>query len=68
MGVAGAALATVLAQAVSVVLCLAVTKKRGLPFRFEMNFIRFNRKIILKILLLVPRSRCRSCWSVFHFW
>ena len=52
MGVAGAALATVLAQAVSVVLCLAVTKKRGLPFRFEMNFIRFNRKIILKILRL----------------
>ena len=52
MGVAGAALATVLAQAVSVVLCLFVTKKRGLPFEFDADCVRFRRPVILRILRL----------------
>ncbi|MGN0974386.1 MAG: MATE family efflux transporter, partial [Gemmiger sp.] len=34
MAAAGAALATVLAQAISVVLCLALIRRRGLPFAF----------------------------------
>ena len=42
LGVAGAALATVLAQAVSVVLCLLVTKIKGLPFSFSRRDIRFH--------------------------
>ena len=42
LGVAGAALATVLAQAVSVVLCLLVTKTKGLPFSFSRRDIRFH--------------------------
>lgn len=43
MGVAGAAIATVMAQAVSVVLSLAIIKRRPLPFRFTRNSIRFHR-------------------------
>jgi hypothetical protein len=46
MGVAGAALATVLAQAVSVILCIIVVKKRGLPFAFSRENIRFNKTAI----------------------
>lgn len=42
----GAALATVLAQAISVLLCVLVVKKRGLPFSFSQKDIRFDRQII----------------------
>ena len=52
MGVAGAALATVLAQAVSVALCLLVTKRRGLPFPFSRRDIRFDRANISRMLRL----------------
>lgn len=52
MGVAGAALATVLAQAVSVVLSLLFTKQRGLPFSFSPQFIRFHPKHTARILRL----------------
>lgn len=52
MGVAGAALATVLAQAVSVVLCVAVTRRHGLPFHFDKADIRFDRAVILRVLRL----------------
>lgn len=43
MGVAGAAIATVMAQAVSVVLSLAIIKRRSLPFHFTKKSIRFHR-------------------------
>lgn len=43
MGVAGAAIATVMAQAVSVVLSLAIIKRRPLPFHFTKKSIRFHR-------------------------
>ena len=52
LGVAGAALATVLAQAVSVVLCLLVTKIKGLPFSFSRRDIRFNPRHTGRILRL----------------
>ena len=46
MAAAGAALATVLAQAFSVVLCLAVLKRRGgLPVQFEKKHLRLRRRI-----------------------
>lgn len=45
----GAALATVLAQAFSVILCLFIIRKRGLPFAFTKENIRFNINIVLKI-------------------
>lgn len=52
MGAAGAALATVMAQAVSVVLSLLIIRKRPLPFRFKRSDICFEKKNILKILSL----------------
>ena len=52
MGASGAALATVLAQAVSVVLSLFLIKKRGVPFVFSKKHIRLNRTIAVRILKL----------------
>ena len=44
MGAAGAAIATVAAQAVSVIISLAVIRKRQLPFEFSRKFIRFDKE------------------------
>lgn len=52
MGVAGAAIATVMAQAVSVVLSLAIIKRRPLPFRFTKKSIRFHRGQTSQIIRL----------------
>ena len=52
MGVAGAALATVLAQAVSVGLSLLFTRRKGLPFSFSRRFIRFHPRHTGRILRL----------------
>lgn len=48
----GAAIATVAAQAVSVICSFLIIKKRGLPFLFTRKNIRFHKSIIRKILLL----------------
>lgn len=52
MGAAGAAIATVLAQAVSVILSFLIIKKRPLPFTIRRSDISFGKKNILKILSL----------------
>lgn len=52
MGAAGAALATIIAQALSVVLSLIIIKKRGLPFPFSRKHIHFNHQIAGRILKL----------------
>lgn len=52
MGVAGTAIATVLAQAVSVVLSLFFTAKKGMPFPFHLKDIRFHRQFTRHILTL----------------
>lgn len=54
MGAAGAALATVLAQAVSVIVSFLIIRKRraSLPFEFARADIRFQGKIIAKELKL----------------
>ena len=52
LGVAGAALATVLAQAASVVLSLVFTARRGLPFMFSRRDIRFDPRYTGRILRL----------------
>lgn len=43
--VAGAALATVMAQAVSVILSLLIIRKRKIPFSVKREYIRFNPEI-----------------------
>ena len=50
MQAAGAALATVLAQAFSVGLCIVIVKKRGMPFSFSRKNIKFDKEIIGKIV------------------
>lgn len=52
LGVAGAALATVLAQGISVALSLLFTARRGLPFPFSRADIRFEGGNIAMILRL----------------
>lgn len=52
MDVAGAAIATVAAQAVSVLLSLLIIRKRALPFSFSKKDIRFDRRLIGKIVKL----------------
>ncbi|MBQ9061808.1 MAG: MATE family efflux transporter [Eubacterium sp.] len=52
MGSAGAAIATVGAQAVSVILSLLIISRKQLPFTFSRRQIRFNRKIISHIFRL----------------
>jgi len=52
MGAAGAALATVLAQGVSVVLCLMLVKRRGLPFTFGRKNFRRNRPVMRHMVRL----------------
>ena len=54
MNVAGAALATVLAQAVSVVLSLVIIRKQELPFTMTRKDLRFNREIPKFLLLGAP--------------
>lgn len=50
MGAAGAALATVLAQAASVFFSIIIIRRKELPFAFSVKDIRFNGIYIKKIL------------------
>ena len=52
LGAMGAALATILAQALSVVVSTIVITKKPLPFSFKKEYIRFDRKIIAQQLKL----------------
>lgn len=52
MGAAGAALATVFAQASSVLISFALIRRRRLPFEFSRGLIRFNGALIGKEIKL----------------
>lgn len=52
MGVAGAALATVLAQMLSVMISFFVIRKRQLPFAMNRQMLSFKGKVIRRILSL----------------
>lgn len=54
MNVAGAALATVLAQAVSVILSLIIIRKQKLPFTMRREDICFNHEIKTFVILGAP--------------
>ncbi len=49
MGAAGAALATVFAQAVSVMISLLILRRKPLPFRLERKDLRFDGSVIRKV-------------------
>lgn len=50
LGAAGAAIATVAAQAFSVALSLLIVRKRGLPFRFGTEHLKFDKQLVIRIL------------------
>ena len=52
MGAAGAALATIFAQAISVVCSFYLIGKKNLPFAFSKQYIRFDPACLKKILLV----------------
>ncbi|MCI5753789.1 MAG: MATE family efflux transporter [Clostridiales bacterium] len=54
MDVAGAAIATVAAQALSVVFALLVVRRRKLPFPLTRRHIRFNRQVRLFLKMGAP--------------
>ncbi len=54
MDVAGAAIATILAQAVSVILSIFIIKKKQLPFEFSLKNIGFNSEVVKFIKLGAP--------------
>ena len=54
LNVAGAAIATVAAQAVSVILSLLIIRKQKLPFEFHSNFIRLGSEIKNVLVIGTP--------------
>lgn len=50
MAATGAAIATVMAQAISVILSLVIIKKRGTPFEFSRESIKFHKNLTSKII------------------
>ncbi len=50
MGVIGVAIATIFAQAISVILSILIIKKRGMPFEFSHKNIKFHKANTIKIL------------------
>lgn len=54
MNVAGAAIATVAAQAVSVVLSLVIIKRRSVPFKVERRYLNFGSEIPKFVKLGLP--------------
>lgn len=52
MGMVGAAIATIVAQVVSVILSLALIKKKGLPFPFTKENMRWDKGIAANVIKL----------------
>lgn len=52
IGTTGAALATVAAQFISVIISLVLISKKTLPFKLDKSCFKFNREIIKKIIFI----------------
>ena len=52
LGAMGAALATILAQAISVIVSILIIIKKPLPFTFKKEYICFNRRLLMQELRL----------------
>ena len=52
LGVSGAAIATILAQAISVIISLGVIKRKELPFKLSRDKIKMNPLMVKRILVL----------------
>lgn len=52
MGTTGAALATVAAQFISVIISLVLISKKTLPFKLDKSCFKFNKEVIKKIIFI----------------
>ncbi len=64
MDVAGAAIATVIAQAISVVLSLLIIRRQKLPFTIRLKDIRFNDEIMQILRIGAPLALSETLTSV----
>lgn len=67
MGANGAAVATVIAQAFSVLLSVVIIKKNGLPFEFKKVYIRWNKKYVKGIIKIGAPTALQLVLSNFSF-
>lgn len=67
MGANGAAIATVIAQASSVLISVIVIAKKGLPFNFEKSSIYYNKKYIKNIIKIGIPSALQIVLTNFSF-
>ena len=67
MGATGAAIATVIAQAISVLMSLMVVMKRGLPFEFNRKYITFDLTYFLNVLKIGIPSALQMLLSGLSF-
>ena len=66
LGAVGAAFATILAQAISVIFCLLMIKKR-LPFALHKENMKFQNRIALSVLKLgLPVALLRMCTEISY--
>ena len=66
LNVIGAAIATVAAQAVSVVLSLVIIRKQKLPFEFHSNFVRLGSEIKAMLVIGTPLA-LQDCLTNLSF-
>lgn len=64
---AGAAIATISAQALSVIISLLIIRKKELPFPFAKDNIRFHRELILKTIKLGAPIALQDCLVTLSF-
>lgn len=67
MGADGAAIATVIAQASSVVLSLIIIKKNGVPFEFDKSYIKWDKKYVNNIIKIGAPTALQLVLSNFSF-
>ena len=61
MGAAGAAIATVAAQGLSVLISFLIIRRRGLPFPFTPGYVRLDRKIAADTLKMGSPIALQDC-------
>lgn len=67
MGANGAAVATVIAQAFSVLLSVVIIKKKGLPFDFKKSYIKWDKEYVNGIIRIGSPTALQLVLSNFSF-
>ena len=67
LGALGAALATVLAQGISTLLCILYLKRNDFVFDFKLRSLRIDRESLVLLLRVAIPTTLQNCVSVFAF-